>query len=85
MGGKTVALKTFVFFQFLVQSGFYVPAECCRVSLFKGICFIGGDGAASAGGLSSFGIEMNDFIKACGTLDKGPALFIMDEFARTTN
>jgi len=85
MGGKTVALKTFVFFQLIVQSGFYVPAEYCRVSLFNEICFIGGDGAASAGGLSSFGIEMNDFIKACGKLEKGPTLFIMDEFARTTN
>ena len=85
MGGKTVALKTFVFFQLLAQSGFYVPAEEFRTIIFNGICFIGGDGVEASGGLSSFGVEMNDFVQACGVLNEGSALFIMDEFARTTN
>ena len=85
MGGKTVALKTFVFFQMLAQSGFFVPAESFSTQIFDGICFIGGDSSAAAGGLSSFGVEMNDFVQACAELDKGPVLFIMDEFARTTN
>lgn len=85
MGGKTVALKTFVFFQMLAQSGFFVPAEIFSTHIFKGICFIGGDNSAAAGGLSSFGVEMNDFVQACTELEKGPVLFIMDEFARTTN
>ena len=85
MGGKTVALKTVAFLQLLAQSGFFVPAESFETCAYDRLAFIGGEGMETAGGLSSFGLEMNDFAEAHGALRNGSALLLMDEFARTTN
>ncbi|OGR52325.1 MAG: hypothetical protein A2049_01300 [Elusimicrobia bacterium GWA2_62_23] len=85
MGGKTVALKTLAFSQLLAQSGFFVPAASFETCLFHGAAFIGGAEMETAGGLSSFGLEMNDFAQAHAALRNGPLLLVMDEFARTTN
>jgi len=64
MGGKTVALKTLAFAQLLTQSGFFIPAASFETCLFDGAAFIGGADMETAGGLSSFGLEMNDFASA---------------------
>ena len=85
MGGKTVALKTLAFTQLLAQSGFFTPAAAFETCLFDGAAFIGGGEMETAGGLSGFGLEMNDFVAAHGRLKDGSLLLIMDEFARTTN
>ena len=85
MGGKTVALKTLAFQQLLAQSGFFVPAASFETCLFDGAAFIGGAEMETAGGLSSFGLEMNDFAAAHARLKEANTLLVMDEFARTTN
>jgi DNA mismatch repair ATPase MutS len=85
MGGKTVALKTLAFMQLLAQSGFFTPAEAFETCLFDGGAFIGGAEMETAGGLSSFGLEMNDFALAHARLKGERLLLVMDEFARTTN
>lgn len=85
MGGKTVALKTLAFCQLLAQHGFFVPAASFETALFDGAAFIGGAEMETAGGLSSFGLEMNDFAEAHARLKGENLLLVMDEFARTTN
>ncbi len=85
MGGKTVALKTLAFSQLLAQSGFFTPAAAFETCLFDGAAFIGGAEMETAGGLSSFGLEMNDFAAAHARLKGENLLLLMDEFARTTN
>ncbi|MDA8243146.1 MAG: hypothetical protein M0025_03385 [Elusimicrobia bacterium] len=85
MGGKTVVLKTLAFMQLLAQSGFYAPAASFETCLFDGAAFIGGGEMETAGGLSSFGLEMNDFAEAHAGLKDGTKLLLLDEFARTTN
>jgi hypothetical protein len=85
MGGKTVALKTLAFMQLLAQSGFFTPAAAFETCIFEGAAFIGGAEMETAGGLSSFGLEMNDFAAAHDKLKKHNMLLLMDEFARTTN
>ncbi len=85
MGGKTVALKTLAFMQLLAQGGFFVPAAVFETCLFDGASFIGGAEMETAGGLSSFGLEMNDFAAAHAKLKSENTLLVMDEFARTTN
>ncbi len=85
MGGKTVALKTLAFAQLAAQSGFFAPAASFETCLFDCISFMGGAEMETAGGLSSFGLEMNDFAAAHERLKNGKALLLMDEFARTTN
>lgn len=85
MGGKTVALKTLAFCQLLAQHGFFVPAASFETCLFDGAAFMGGAEMETAGGLSSFGLEMNDFAAAHARLKGENLLLVMDEFARTTN
>lgn len=85
MGGKTVALKTLAFMQLAAQSGFFTPAAAFETCLFDGMAFMGGSEMETAGGLSSFGLEMNDFASAHERMKSGNILVFMDEFARTTN
>jgi DNA mismatch repair ATPase MutS len=84
MGGKTVVLKTISFLQLLAQSGFFVPAEVFQTRIFEQALLIGG-AEEKTGGLSGFGLEMNDFVAALRVLTDKTALVLMDEFARTTN
>lgn len=85
MGGKTVALKTIAFLQLCAQAGLYVPAAGFETSVFGSILFLGPGEIERAGGLSSFGLEMRDFMEARRALRRAPAMIFMDEFARTTN
>jgi len=85
MGGKTVALKTLAFMQLAAQSGFFTPAASFETCLFDGLAFMGGAEMETSGGLSSFGLEMNDFAAAHERLKSSNILLLMDEFARTTN
>jgi DNA mismatch repair protein MutS2 len=89
MGGKTVALKTLVFFQILAQAGFFVPAARFETGVYARIHYVGelsegaGSGEESAG-LSGFGFEIRSFVDAVG--ERSGSLFaVFDEFARTTS
>lgn len=82
MGGKTIVLKTLLFAQLLAQMGFYVPAECFETILFQSINLIGDTYDRGDSGLSSYGEEIMSFINS---RKRGKTLYIIDEFARTTN
>lgn len=84
MGGKTIFLKTLSFLQLLAQMGFYVPAEKFETIIFNSFGYIGDISESNIEGLSSFGLEINNF----NQIEKNfhhINLLIMDEFARTTN
>jgi DNA mismatch repair protein MutS2 len=82
MGGKTVLLKSIAFCQLLVQYGFFVPAKGISTTLFNSLNLIGNINDESLNGLSSFGVEIMNMNDADLS---GRTLFIVDEFARTTN
>ena len=84
MGGKTVALQTVAFFQFLAQGGFFVPAGRFKTRIFDAVRFAGGSEGDGADGLSGFGREVSAFNEAYPACFK-TTLLLMDEFARTTN
>jgi DNA mismatch repair ATPase MutS len=84
MGGKTVLLRTVGLFQTLVQAGFYVPAGKFSAQLFDNIFYIGDHEDKSIKGLSSFAMEIVNFLEAKKG-DDGTALYLMDEFAKTTD
>ena len=84
MGGKTMLLKTMAFMQILTQLGFFVPADDFETVIFEHIFYIGEAGNDNTAGLSSFGFEIHNFMKAMEKIsDK--SLYLIDEFARTTN
>lgn len=84
MGGKTVFLKSLAFFQILTQLGHYVPAKLYRTTLFEKFAYIGPENLGTKAGLSSFGLEIYQFNSAYSEPNR-KCLFILDEFARTTN
>lgn len=84
MGGKTVALKTFLLLQTMAQYGFFVPAESFKTVLFDEI-FVNNT-IEDMKGLSSFAYEIYEFLKAYKSVESGrKTLLILDEFAKTTN
>ncbi|MBN1489490.1 MAG: hypothetical protein JXA69_06180 [Phycisphaerae bacterium] len=84
MTGKSVVLKTVSALQILAQLGLFVPARQFRTVVFDRMSFIGTSGTDEARGLSGFGQEMVDLRRAIH--ERGRlSLFIIDEFARTTN
>lgn len=82
MGGKTVALKTLLFFQLLAQCGFFVPAQAFRTRVYKHIRYVGELYGERLSGLSGFGFEIWRFNSVWNEIDDG--LIAFDEFARTT-
>ncbi len=82
MGGKTILLKTIAFSQLLVQQGFFVPARKISAPLFDSLNLIGMVNEDSNSGLSSFGEEILNLLE---TGKVGTRLYLVDEFARTTN
>lgn len=84
MGGKTVLLKSVAFLQLLTQLGHFVPASSFSTVLFESFCYIGSENMETQEGLSSFGLDIHQFNSAF-SVKGNKALFIFDEFARTTN
>jgi DNA mismatch repair ATPase MutS len=84
MSGKSVILKTVASLQILAQMGLFVPAKRFTSVPFENMFFIGASGAEEARGLSSFGQEMVALRAALEHRGRS-SLFVIDEFARTTN
>ncbi|OHD21664.1 MAG: hypothetical protein A2Y38_01680 [Spirochaetes bacterium GWB1_59_5] len=94
MGGKTVVLKTILFFQLVAQAGLFVPAQRFETRVYDRIEYVGELSGERLAGLSGFGLEVWRLIAAsasaaawaadgaCGT-GRG-ALVAFDELARTT-
>lgn len=83
MGGKTVVLKTVLFFQLLAQAGYFVPAKEYRTRVYRGVEYVGEQSGERLAGLSGFGFEIHRFEKVWrGTED---VLVAFDELARTTS
>jgi len=86
MAGKTVILKTLALCQYLLQFGFFVPAQSAQISLVNRILVSVGDDQSEQNGLSSFASEMvkiNEMVEA--SIEKENVLVLVDELARTTN
>ena len=86
MAGKTVILKTLALCQYLLQFGFFVPAQLAQISLVHRILVSVGDDQSEQNGLSSFASEMvkiNEMVEA--SIKKENVLVLVDELARTTN
>jgi DNA mismatch repair protein MutS2 len=83
MGGKTVVLKTLGLLQALAQHAMPVPARTFRFCPVERIGAAGGDEQSLISGLSSFGAEMERL--SALLREKGRALLLLDETARTTN
>ncbi len=84
MGGKTALLQSIAFFQLLTQLGFFVPAARFETVVFDQMHYIGEQRHESVAGLSSFGLELFRFMNAYNDIN-GRTLYLIDEFARTTN
>ena len=82
MGGKTVVLKTILFFQLLSQAGLFVPARLFASRVYQHIEYIGALAGERLAGLSGFGFEVWRFTRA--SRESGDALIAFDELARTT-
>jgi len=86
MAGKTVILKTLALCQYLLQFGFFVPAQSANIALVNRILVSVGDDQSEQNGLSSFASEMvkiNEMVEA--SIRKESVLILVDELARTTN
>ncbi len=85
MGGKTAALRTLGFLTASVALGVPVPAARARVPLVSRIAWLGiGGSIDEASLLSAYGSEvvaLRDYLAR----DRGRALVLIDEFARTTS
>ena len=86
MAGKTVILKTLALCQYMLQFGFFVPAQSAKISLVHRVLISVGDDQSEQNGLSSFASEMvkiNEMVEA--SIGKENVLVLVDELARTTN
>ena len=81
MGGKTVVLKSLLFFQLLAQAGLYVPAAAFQTRVFDHIEYVGELAGERLAGLSGFGFEIWRFQRVWPLRN---ALIAFDELARTT-
>lgn len=86
MSGKTMLLKSVALAQYMVQFGFFAPAEYSKISLVDDIFISIGDGQREEEGLSSFASEMINVSNIIETIsDGGRYLVLLDELARTTS
>ncbi len=84
MGGKSAALQTAGFIALCAAMGIPVPATSARVCLFTQIVWLGSGAPDDSGGLlSSYASEVVRLQQSLGELAL-PALFLIDEPARTT-
>jgi len=85
MGGKTVVLKSLLFFQLMAQTGLGVPAASYVTTLFSAIDYVGDRPDTAAKGLSSFGFEVRALSDIVEKAASRTCLVAFDEFAQTTS
>lgn len=86
MSGKTMLLKSVALAQYMVQFGFYAPAERAELQLFDNIFISIGDSQHEQLGLSSFASEMLKVSHMVDMITKGGKyIVLLDELARTTS
>ncbi|MCE5257388.1 MAG: hypothetical protein LLF89_11165 [Spirochaetaceae bacterium] len=85
MGGKTVVLKSILFFQVMAQSGLGVPAANYSTAIFSYIGYVGEKPEMAARGLSSFGFEIRSLSDIVEKTASDSCLVAFDEFAQTTS
>ena len=73
MGGKTVVLKTLLFFQLLAQAGLFVPADRFETRVYARVAYVGELTGERLAGLSGFGLELWRLMRARGEDDDMPA------------
>ena len=84
MGGKTISLKLLGLLAYLGQCGILVPAKSMEMGLNEYIFTSIGDEQSTDSGLSTFGAEIAQVVKALDK-SKDPGLILIDELARGTN
>ncbi|GAB1457706.1 hypothetical protein MASR2M48_30140 [Spirochaetota bacterium] len=84
MGGKTVVLKSLLFFQLLAQVGLFVPALRFETRVYERIQYVGELSGERFAGLSGFGLELWRLIATRASGCAGGTLVAFDELARTT-
>ncbi|MBO4488069.1 MAG: DNA mismatch repair protein MutS [Bacteroidales bacterium] len=86
MAGKSVLLKTLSLAQYLLQFGFFIPAEQAEMALVDEVITSIGDNQSEYSGLSSFAVEILTIDRIIKTAKQGVrVLALVDELARTTN
>ncbi|MDD2426600.1 MAG: hypothetical protein PHV73_00705 [Eubacteriales bacterium] len=85
MGGKSVALETFLLCLYLLQLGYCPPCDKISTPLFDFFIYMAENPGSAAAGLSSFGMEAARLREYFRLKDKGRALLVMDEPCRGTN
>jgi len=86
MAGKSVLLKTLSMAQYLLQFGFFIPAEKAVMTIVDEVISSIGDNQSELSGLSSFAVEILTIDRIIKTAKRGVrVLALVDELARTTN
>jgi DNA mismatch repair ATPase MutS len=85
MGGKSVALQTFLLCLYLLQLGYCPPCEAISSPLYDFFIYMAENPGNVSSGLSSFGMEAARLREYFRLIDKGQALLVMDEPCRGTN
>lgn len=86
MAGKTILLKSLWLCQYLIQFGFFIPAQKAQVILVEDILTSIGDHQNEHEGLSSYASEIILLNEIIQKVKQGKEyLVLVDELARTTN
>lgn len=86
MAGKTILLKSLWLCQYLIQFGFFIPAQKAQIILVEDILTSIGDHQNEHEGLSSYASEIILLNEIIQKVKQGKEyLVLVDELARTTN
>lgn len=85
MGGKSVALQSFLLCLLLTQLGYCPPCAECRTELYQFFAFTSDHPGAASLGLSSFGMEAAEIREQLRLASCLRGLVVMDEPCRGTN
>ncbi|NLW53500.1 MAG: hypothetical protein GXY99_01170 [Clostridiaceae bacterium] len=85
MGGKSVAIESFLICLYLLQLAYFPPCEKISTPLFDYFVYMAENPGRPLAGLSSFGMEAARLREYFRLIERGRALVVMDEPCRGTN